>query len=347
MPPATRCSFAAGNVMATSFHPELTGDARVHALLRRASSTRRARARRLVPPRSAASAGRTRIGSRWLRRRSGVAGEPAARHAPLEPAERSRRRPRCASLRGEGPIEHARSAAIRSCAAAGRRDPRSQRGESASRSRATRAPTHGSSNIGERRAVFSSNRVPQNTLWPRAVRPAGGESAPGGVQRPRNPMNETTTPGVEERLERGCDQPCLCGAHLSRAGGGGCAARPRLPPRSRSTRPRRPSNGSRSRLDEARRTALSGMLADIRMSSSGNEGCEREGAAVSNVLVLNFTYEALNITSFQRAVKLIFSGKAEIVSDRERCSVRRRSRCGCPRSSGCCTTSAGRCNGSR
>ncbi len=39
---------------------------------------------------------------------------------------------------------------------------------------------------------------------------------------------------------------------------------------------------------------------------------------MSDVLVLNFTYEALNITSFQRAVKLIFSGKAEIVSDRER-----------------------------
>jgi 5-methylcytosine-specific restriction endonuclease McrA len=39
---------------------------------------------------------------------------------------------------------------------------------------------------------------------------------------------------------------------------------------------------------------------------------------VNDVLVLNFTYEALNITSFQRAVKLIFSGKAEIVSDRER-----------------------------
>jgi 5-methylcytosine-specific restriction endonuclease McrA len=39
---------------------------------------------------------------------------------------------------------------------------------------------------------------------------------------------------------------------------------------------------------------------------------------VTDVLVLNFTYEALNITSFQRAVKLIFSGKAEIVSDRER-----------------------------
>jgi 5-methylcytosine-specific restriction endonuclease McrA len=39
---------------------------------------------------------------------------------------------------------------------------------------------------------------------------------------------------------------------------------------------------------------------------------------MSDVLVLNFTYEALNITSFQRAVKLIFSGKAEIVHDLDR-----------------------------
>jgi len=38
---------------------------------------------------------------------------------------------------------------------------------------------------------------------------------------------------------------------------------------------------------------------------------------VNDVLVLNFTYEALNITSFQRAVKLIFSGKAEIVHRRD------------------------------
>jgi 5-methylcytosine-specific restriction endonuclease McrA len=37
---------------------------------------------------------------------------------------------------------------------------------------------------------------------------------------------------------------------------------------------------------------------------------------VTDVLVLNFTYEALNITSFQRAVKLIFSGKAEVVAGR-------------------------------
>ncbi len=39
---------------------------------------------------------------------------------------------------------------------------------------------------------------------------------------------------------------------------------------------------------------------------------------MSEVLVLNFTYEALNVTSFQRAVKLIFSGKAELVHGRER-----------------------------
>ena len=39
---------------------------------------------------------------------------------------------------------------------------------------------------------------------------------------------------------------------------------------------------------------------------------------MTDVLVLNFTYEALNITSFQRAVKLIFSGKAEIVHNRDR-----------------------------
>jgi 5-methylcytosine-specific restriction endonuclease McrA len=39
---------------------------------------------------------------------------------------------------------------------------------------------------------------------------------------------------------------------------------------------------------------------------------------MSDVLVLNFTYEALNITSFQRAVKLIFAGKAELVHGRER-----------------------------
>ena len=39
---------------------------------------------------------------------------------------------------------------------------------------------------------------------------------------------------------------------------------------------------------------------------------------MNDVLVLNFTYEALNITTFQRAVKLIFSGKAEIVHDLDR-----------------------------
>ena len=38
---------------------------------------------------------------------------------------------------------------------------------------------------------------------------------------------------------------------------------------------------------------------------------------MSEVLVLNFTYEALNITNFQRAVKLIFSGKAEVVHGRD------------------------------
>ena len=40
-------------------------------------------------------------------------------------------------------------------------------------------------------------------------------------------------------------------------------------------------------------------------------------AVVTDVLVLNFTYEALNITSFQRAVKLLFSGKAEMVHRRD------------------------------
>lgn len=39
---------------------------------------------------------------------------------------------------------------------------------------------------------------------------------------------------------------------------------------------------------------------------------------MSAILVLNFTYEVLHISSFQRAVKLIFSGKAEIVHDQER-----------------------------
>ncbi len=39
---------------------------------------------------------------------------------------------------------------------------------------------------------------------------------------------------------------------------------------------------------------------------------------LTDVLVLNFTYEAINVTSFQRAVKMIFSGKAEIVHNRDR-----------------------------
>jgi 5-methylcytosine-specific restriction endonuclease McrA len=34
---------------------------------------------------------------------------------------------------------------------------------------------------------------------------------------------------------------------------------------------------------------------------------------VSDVLLLNFTYEALNVTSLRRAIKLILTGKAEIV----------------------------------
>jgi 5-methylcytosine-specific restriction endonuclease McrA len=38
----------------------------------------------------------------------------------------------------------------------------------------------------------------------------------------------------------------------------------------------------------------------------------------SDVLVLNFTYEALNVTTFQRAVKLLFAGKAEAVHSQER-----------------------------
>lgn len=38
----------------------------------------------------------------------------------------------------------------------------------------------------------------------------------------------------------------------------------------------------------------------------------------SDVLVLNFTYEALNVTTFQRAVKLLFAGKAEAVANQQR-----------------------------
>jgi 5-methylcytosine-specific restriction endonuclease McrA len=39
---------------------------------------------------------------------------------------------------------------------------------------------------------------------------------------------------------------------------------------------------------------------------------------MTEVLVLNFTYEAMNVTSFQRAVRLLFAGKAEIVHNRDR-----------------------------
>ena len=39
---------------------------------------------------------------------------------------------------------------------------------------------------------------------------------------------------------------------------------------------------------------------------------------MSDVLVLNFTYEALNVTSFQRAVKMIFAGKAEMLAGGDR-----------------------------
>lgn len=42
---------------------------------------------------------------------------------------------------------------------------------------------------------------------------------------------------------------------------------------------------------------------------------------LTDVLVLNFTYEVINVTSFQRAVKMIFSGKAEIIHDRDRVIV--------------------------
>ena len=37
-----------------------------------------------------------------------------------------------------------------------------------------------------------------------------------------------------------------------------------------------------------------------------------------DVLVLNATYEALNVTSLQRAVKLVFAGKAEVLHHHER-----------------------------
>lgn len=39
---------------------------------------------------------------------------------------------------------------------------------------------------------------------------------------------------------------------------------------------------------------------------------------MTDVLVLNATYEALNVTSLQRAVKLIFAGKAEVLHQHER-----------------------------
>ena len=39
---------------------------------------------------------------------------------------------------------------------------------------------------------------------------------------------------------------------------------------------------------------------------------------MTDVLVLNATYEALNVTSLQRAVKLIFAGKAEVLHQNER-----------------------------
>ncbi len=39
---------------------------------------------------------------------------------------------------------------------------------------------------------------------------------------------------------------------------------------------------------------------------------------VTDVLVLNATYEALNVTSLQRAVKLVFAGKAEVLHQHER-----------------------------
>jgi 5-methylcytosine-specific restriction endonuclease McrA len=39
---------------------------------------------------------------------------------------------------------------------------------------------------------------------------------------------------------------------------------------------------------------------------------------VVDVLVLNATYEALNVTSLQRAVKLIFAGKAEVLHHHQR-----------------------------
>lgn len=37
---------------------------------------------------------------------------------------------------------------------------------------------------------------------------------------------------------------------------------------------------------------------------------------MSDVLVLNFTYESMNITSIERAIRLVYTRKAEIVKDR-------------------------------
>ena len=47
-------------------------------------------------------------------------------------------------------------------------------------------------------------------------------------------------------------------------------------------------------------------------------------SATNDVLVLNYSFEAMDITRYQRAVQLIFKGKAEIVHsiDREICSGR-------------------------
>lgn len=39
---------------------------------------------------------------------------------------------------------------------------------------------------------------------------------------------------------------------------------------------------------------------------------------MTDVLVLNATYEALNVTSIQRAVKLVFAGKAEVLHHNEK-----------------------------
>ena len=38
--------------------------------------------------------------------------------------------------------------------------------------------------------------------------------------------------------------------------------------------------------------------------------------STSAVLVLNFSYEALNLTSIKRAIRLVFSGKAEVLHDK-------------------------------